>query len=208
MENKHQIISIHGGESFESREEFLDSLKNRLEYDPYKTKQSWKKWLFAGLKDSFECFTPQMPNPLFADYDAWKIWFEKTYPYVKKEKETKIVLIGHSMGGIFLAKYLSENKFPKHIDQLHLVAPVFNNDGLVGESITNFAFDPKNLENIPKQTEKIYLYHSTDDDVVPFEHANKFKEHMPELELVKFNNKQHFNQSSFIEIMQNILKNI
>ncbi|NOZ43581.1 MAG: hypothetical protein GXP45_00120 [bacterium] len=69
-----------------------------------------------------------MPNKQRADYHARKIWFEKLFPYINSSKESKLILIGHSLGAIFLAKYLSENTFPKTIDQLHLISSVFDNE--------------------------------------------------------------------------------
>jgi predicted alpha/beta hydrolase family esterase len=66
-----------------------------------------------------------MPDTQNSYYPAWKIWFEKYFQYLG---ENKLIVIGHSLGGIFLAKYLSENKFPRCIDSLHLVSPVYNNE--------------------------------------------------------------------------------
>ena len=44
--------------------------------------------------------------------------FEKALPYFGEEN----ILIGHSLGGSFLLKYLSEH-FLENISQVHLVAP-------------------------------------------------------------------------------------
>jgi hypothetical protein len=66
-------------------------------------------------------FIPEMPNSKNASYKARKIWFEKLFPYLNDEG---IILIGLSLGTIFLLKYLTENTFPKTISQLHLVGTV------------------------------------------------------------------------------------
>jgi predicted alpha/beta hydrolase family esterase len=47
----------------------------------------------------------------------------------------KLIFIGHSLGATFLVKYLSENNMSRHIDALHLVSPVFDDEGLQGESL-------------------------------------------------------------------------
>ena len=62
----------------------------------------------------------------------------------------EIVLVGHSMGGSFLAKYLSENKFPKKIKGAFLVSAVYNKDS-EGYGLLSFALS----EKINLQTEKI-----------------------------------------------------
>jgi hypothetical protein len=59
-----------------------------------------------------------MPAKQDADYIAWKIWFEKLFPFLQPEN---VILIGSSLGTIFLSKYLSENIFPRTIQSLHLV---------------------------------------------------------------------------------------
>jgi hypothetical protein len=45
---------------------------------------------------------------------------------------------------MFLVKYISENKFPKKIDQLHLIAGCFDEQDLpAGEDyLADFTFDP------------------------------------------------------------------
>jgi hypothetical protein len=50
-----------------------------------------------------------MPNPMNARYNEWKILFKKIVLLL----DDNVILIGHSLGAIFLVKYLSENKFPK-----------------------------------------------------------------------------------------------
>lgn len=83
MENKKpQIILIHGGDCFESNEELYNLLKE-TEYNPYKKKPDWKKWLKLTLSEEYEIFYPTFPNKYYADYNAWKIWFEKLFPYLQ-----------------------------------------------------------------------------------------------------------------------------
>ncbi|HRZ30232.1 MAG TPA: hypothetical protein P5274_00975 [Candidatus Paceibacterota bacterium] len=107
---KTQVVIIHGGDTFETQEEYLNYLKSyRIENLNYFRKKSWKGSLQERLDDNFDVITPQMPCKLNAKYEEWKIWFNKLLPLLNN----KVVLIGHSLGGIFLAKYLSDNGFPK-----------------------------------------------------------------------------------------------
>ena len=61
------------------------------------------------LGGGYEVLIPQMPNSQNARYSEWKILFEKIISILDDE----IILIGHSLGGIFLVKYFSENDYAK-----------------------------------------------------------------------------------------------
>jgi hypothetical protein len=37
------------------------------------------------LQDTHQTILPDMPNKLNADYIAWKIWFEKHFPFLNNE---------------------------------------------------------------------------------------------------------------------------
>src|SRR3989344_4173979 len=107
---KTKIFLIHGGETFKNRKDYLHFLKTRK--ISIKEKISWSSdYLKKKLGKNFEVIKPRMPLQDNARYDDWKIHFERYLPKLKNH----IILIGSSLGGIFLAKYLSENKFPKKI---------------------------------------------------------------------------------------------
>ena len=86
------IIYIHGGNTFPSLEEYLEDLRNK-NYDPFKVREHWSNWICSQLPSSYQMFLPTMPNAWNANYEAWKIWFEKHLPYTEKE----VILIGHSL---------------------------------------------------------------------------------------------------------------
>jgi predicted alpha/beta hydrolase family esterase len=201
QENKKQILFIHGGTVLNT-EELHEYLKNS-DHDPRKERGRWINWVRDYLPEEYEMFIPEMPNKRSADYESWKIWFEKFFPYLNDE----VVLIGYSLGGCFLAKYLSENDFPKKIDQLHFVCPVIISEGPRGEDIKTFSFDTQNLSEIKNKTEKIFIYHSKDDPVVSFYHSEFLVEKLPSAEFFQFEDKGHFFQEEFPEILENILKN-
>lgn len=202
---KHQIIIVWGGEAFENQEDYLKSLDS-FPLDINDSYKSWKWWLLSGLSDDFEWIRVNMPDTQNSYYPAWKIWFEKYFQYIGDQK---LILIGHSLGGIFLTKYLSENRFPRHIDSLHLISPVYDNTWLKGESTASFSFDPNNLENIPTQVWEIHFWHSTDDPVVPFVHSEKYYNKLKNSILHTFENRWHFsNQSHFVELFLEIQKQI
>jgi len=51
---------------------------------------------------------------------------------------------------------------------------------------------------------KIFLVHSKDDPVVPFEEMEIYSEKLPEAERVVFENNGHFNQEHFPELVEMI----
>lgn len=199
-----QIIFIHWGETFDTTQQYYDFLDAK-KYDPFA--QIEKRWRYTIEEqcDEFECIAPAMPAKQNADYIAWSIWFEKILPYLNNEKT---ILIGSSLGGIFLVKYLSENGFPKNIHQLHLVWAVFDESGLIWEWVGNFKIqNTAQLSHIPKLTEKIFLYHSKDDFVVPYEHVLRYLEYFPQAILSSFEDRNHFLQADFPELIENIKNN-
>lgn len=196
-----QIIIIHGWDCFATQELFYKSLKER-DYNPLETKKKRRTRIAEQLEKTHQTMLPEMPNKFNADYIAWKIWFERHFPFLNNED---LILIWYSLGWNFLAKYLSENTFPKKITQLHLIAPSFDQEWFIDSDIWNFSFDPNKLKNISNKVEKIFLYQSEDDPVVPFSQSQKYIQYLPQANFLKFKDKGHFYISEFPELLENIL---
>ena len=105
-------------------------------------------------------------------------------------------------------KYLGENTFPKKIKQLHLVAAVVDGSDRPANKqyLWDFAFEANTIANIENKTENIFIYHSTDDPVVPYSHAQKIKSYLPNAKLITFTDRGHFSQPEFPELLENIRK--
>lgn len=192
---KQQILVIHGGNAFDSYEDYFKDLEKK-ELNPTKLRAyGWKDNLQKDLGESFDVLLPQMPNSQNAKYAEWKIWFEKFFPYL----ENNLILIGHSLGGIFLSKYLSENDFPKEIKALILVAPPYNTPKI--HPLADFLITQP-LDKVNEQVNKIILFQSEDDKVVPFPNANHYKKALPSLDLRIFEDRGHFSDESFPEIIE------
>jgi predicted alpha/beta hydrolase family esterase len=204
---KKQICLIHGGSAFSSYDAFINYLKTTPVRDPYYQgpKRRWKEFLYEELHINYDVLYPSMPNAHNAKYEEWKIWFERQFEYLTGH----IILIGHSQGGIFLARYFSENKPEIDIDALILLAAPFPNVPMgVGESDDggDFNFNPNQLENLGKYIENIYILHSKDDSVVPVSHGTKYKKALTSAEYVEFDDRGHFLQETFPEIIE-LIKN-
>ena len=195
---KKQIVVIHGGETFETHKEYLAFL-NEYVLDFDRTQQTfWKDTFAEKLGNDYEVIFPRMPNALNAKYFEWKIWFEKYLPHLRNG----VVLVGHSLGGIFLAKYLSENTFPKKILGTFLIAAPHDAEG-APYSLADFVL-PDSLALMEKQGGEIYLFQSKDDPVVQYENVLKYQKDIPTATLVILEDRQHFTQTELLELIQKI----
>jgi hypothetical protein len=121
MKNKTQILIVHGGMTFKNKKDYVHFLKTR----PISivARKRWSiDYLDEKLGKNFEIIRPRMPLQENAKYVDRKIFFERYIPYLRNNA----ILIGNSLGGIFLAKYLSENKLPKKTLSTYLVCPPFD----------------------------------------------------------------------------------
>ncbi len=199
-----QIIFIHGGSAFSNYDAFLNSLRTEEINDPLgsQPRKRWQGSLREELNDTHEVYMPSMPNSKNAKYEEWKIWFERYFEFLRDG----VILIGHSQGGYFLAKYLSENKMPVQVRALFLLAAPFHSDDFGGEDGGDFAFDPKDLSNLSLQVKYIHIFHSEDDFVVPYAHALLYKEALPEAIFHTYTDKNHFLIEEFPELVAEIQK--
>ena len=161
-------------------------------------KRRWKDTLDKKLGKNFQVIYPEMPGSENAQFIAWKIWFEKIIPHL----HDGVVLVGHSLGGIFLSVYLSKYKFPKKIAATMLVAaPYFDSSR---KDIPKDWMLPKSLSKFEKQGGKIFLYQSKDDEVVSLSHLKKYQKALPLAQAIIFTNKGHFGIEKFPEIVREI----
>jgi len=196
---KKQVIVIHGGDTFDSYEDYLKYLTEWEVSKSMLMSKGWKSSLQPELGEDYEVLLPKMPNEFNCKYLEWKIWFEKFIPFFNDE----IILVGHSLGGIFLTKYLAENTLLKNIIALFLIAAPF--DDVDTASLADFVL-PSSLELIQKQVHLIFLYQSEDDPVVPFSELAKYQAKIPIAQNRIFKDKGHFNQESFPELIDEIRK--
>ena len=195
------MLIIHGGDAFDTYKEYLENLRREtLDFEDL-FKKGWKNSLQDKLGDKFQVITPRMPNGNNAKYLEWKIWFEKIIPFIKNG----VILIGHSLGGMFLAQYLAENKFPKKIKATIIVAAPHTDE--LNESLADFII-PKNLKLLEKQGGNIFLYYSSDDLVVPnaLKHLKVYQKALPKAIAKIFTDHGHFSIPEFPEIVNQIKK--
>ncbi len=201
--SKTQIFYIHGGMTFKNKKEYLHFLKTRkVSIDK---KMRWSElYLDKKLGSSFQIVRPRMPLGDNATYNEWAIHFKRFFPQLRNN----IILIGESLGGVFLAKFLSENKFPKKILSTYLVCAPFDNT-LIGEDLVGGFTLKSDLSLLEKNSKNLNLLFSKNDDVVPVAHAKKYASKLKNANIVIYKHiPGHFQISEFPEIVAMIKRNV
>jgi valyl-tRNA synthetase/predicted alpha/beta hydrolase family esterase/ribosomal protein S18 acetylase RimI-like enzyme len=197
LEQKEQIVVIGGGDSFDSYQEYFENLKTRKPKIDEKKETSWKENLKINLeKENFSVYLAKMPSKENAKYEEWKIWFEKILEFLSPKLLQNLSLVGHSLGGIFLIKYLSENNLS--VKNLYLVSAPFSK---CGDFVLN-----TDLSNLEKNCQNINFYHSKDDEVVDYSEFDFYKKSFRVAKFFEFEDCGHFLQTSFPELEKEISK--
>ena len=188
-----QVVIIHGGSSFNSYESYLTYLQTmKINYERLKPQQTWRQWIAEQMPEA-DVLLPTFPHGYNAVYDEWKIYFEKLLPFLGSD----VRLIGHSLGAMFLAIYLNENPLSNQVRQLILISGAYDDEST--EELGSFKVI--SAQNVTKSAQEIYLFHSEDDPVVPFSELAKFQADLPNAISCTFNDREHFNDAAFPELL-------
>lgn len=193
---KQQVFVIHGGNTAESYEEYLENLRAKEANLERLLSKDWKQFLQVRLGDRYVVYQPSMPNGSYAKYLEWKIWFEKFIPLM----DDGVILVGHSLGGIFLAKFLAEEIVARKIRATFFVAAPFNQ----GEQPMADFILPGSFSKLEAQGGELFFYHSTDDVVVPFREVQEYQKRLPNAHVRTFQDRGHFIEEDFAEIVDEI----
>lgn len=192
------VLIIHGGNTYPSKEAYIEDLRTKeVHLDWMKYVPNWKDSLQTALGDDFDVILPRMPLKDNAEYDLWKLWFERILEAVDKP----CILAGHSLGAMFLIKYLSENTTKHEIPALLLVAPEFTHVDMSSTEQSSFTVQ-ENMAILAERAKKVVFFHSDDDPVVAFESFGKFQKYCKDAEFQAFTNRGHFLEPTFPEIIE------
>jgi predicted alpha/beta hydrolase family esterase len=126
-----------------------------------------------------------MPDPSHPSYASWRSEVAQAIATLPEDA----VLIGHSLGGSVLLKYLSEETVDKQFAALFIVASPYwggDDDWQYPEYLLQEDFASK-LPPIGQ----IYIYHSRDDEVVPQTHVALYAEKLPQAIVRELDNCGH-----------------
>jgi predicted alpha/beta hydrolase family esterase len=185
-------ILIHG---WAYKDEFYD------EKFPTSSNSHWFPWVSKQLMiRGVHVVAIEMPNSFYPEYSIWKKEFERF------EIGEDTILVGHSCGGGFLIRWLSENKIK--VGKVILVAPWVGNDPdqPFDKSFFEFEWD----KDIAERTSGLALINSTNDDPVIHESVDLIKSKVTNVKYIDLENKGHFTlygmgTVEFPELLQELL---
>lgn len=132
--------------------------------------------LVVSLRDAlgpaYDVRYPRMPHEENPEMEAWKAHIAAELAVLGD-----VILVGHSVGGAALLKYLSEMPLKKPVAGLFLLAaPSWDSE--------NWRYDdlklPRGVAAKLSRIPRIFLYHSRDDEIVPFAHLALHASRLPQ----------------------------
>lgn len=176
-------------------------------YDPKRPSNSenyWFSWLKRQLiLQDIHAVSIEPPFPFRPRYNEWKREFERF------DITPETILVGHSCGGGFLVRYLSENKNIK-VGKVVLVAPWMNPDNYeISDTADFFEFDID--PEFPIRTAGVSVFVSSDDFEGVIKTVDILKSTVKGLDMHEYINKGHFCTSDlgtveFPELLEEITK--
>lgn len=168
------------------------------EQDLHQGSSGLTAYLQERLGDEYNLLSPKMPNLGNPKYKPWKVQLGKEFA----EIEGEVILIGHSLGGSVLLKYLSEEAYNQSISGLFLIAAPYwgkQDDWQVVEYTLRENFASK-LTHILQ----IYFYHSRNDEIVPFAHLGQNKEKLPQAITRTLDGDEHYFSNGLPDLVDDI----
>ena len=177
---KRQVLFIHGGGqgAYEADKELAANLRDEL-----------------GAAYHVRC--PEMPDEESPEYEAWKEEIEQELAALDGE----VILVGHSLGALILLKYVSEEEVEKPVAGLFLVATPYVGTG--GWEFEEDALREDFAAEIHLRL-PVFLYHSHDDEVVPFAHLSLYEARLPQATIHELEGRGH----QFINDLSEVARDI
>ncbi len=149
---------------------------------PSASNSHWLPWLQKQLMmKGIKADTPEMSHAYAPVYEVWKREFERF------DVTPETILVGHSCGGGFLVRWLSENKDTK-VGKVVLVAPWLNTEK---EREINF-FDFEIDTELVARTDSTTIFNSDNDDEYIQKSVARLRETLVGIQYREFHNYGHF----------------
>ncbi len=151
-----------------------------------------------ALGPAYDMHYPHMPEEDSATYADWTAPLERALATLDED----VILVGHSVGGSVLLKYLSEQQVAHPIAALCLLAiPYWGADEFWKWDEARLPDDvAAQLARIPR----ILVYHSRDDAIVPFAHLALYAATLPQATIRVFDAHGHQFGNDLAEVAEDI----
>lgn len=186
-----KAIIIHG---LPTKEEYY------TEESDSESNNHWIPWLQKKLiLNDVLAQTPEMPTPYDPTYTQWRDTLMQFQP------DENTILVGHSCGGGFIVRFLSEENIK--VSKVVLVAPWLD----PRKEVTQNMFEFKIEKNIVSKTKGITIFESTNDDEEVKESIELIKNEVMDIKIVTFKDHGHFvsrysKNREFPELLDECLK--
>jgi predicted alpha/beta hydrolase family esterase len=153
--------------------------------------------LGGALGATYDVRCPKMPDEDSPEYGAWRDRIAGELAALHGE----VFLVGHSLGGSILLKYLCEEEAAKPVAGLFLVAAPFwgAEDWEVDEYAVREDFASKLPPELP-----VFLYYGRDDEVVPFAHLALYADKLPRATVRELDGRGHQFGEDLSEVARDI----
>lgn len=153
-------------------------------------------YLEKSLGDTYTVLYPPMPDEEDPDYEKYK----STISGELKAIKGPVVLVGHSLGSCFLLKYLSEEEIRPSVAGIFLAATPYWGEG--GWLYEGFRLRKDFVGRLPEAP--LFLYHGTNDEIVPFGHLSCYAKILPHAHLHSLAGRDHQLNNDLSELVQDI----
>jgi len=166
---------------------------------PSMSNAHWIPWLQGQLlKHDIWAATPEVPE---AYNPQWDLWVKEVERF---DITPETLLVGHSCGGGFWLRWLSEHTEVK-VDKVVLVAPSLGYGWGGDDFFQNFKIDP----NLTSRAE-ITIFLSDDDHESIIKAVQEIRQQLPEVKYREFHNYGHFciddmKTTEFPELLEELL---
>lgn len=172
---------------------------------PTASNSHWIPWLSKQLQiKGYKVDAPEMTQHAETTYESWKREFERF------DLTPDTLLVGHSLGGGFLVRYLSENDVK--VGRVILVAPwtgIKSDEAVDGFNDDFFTFT--NDRAIAAKTAGIHVMYSDDDFQSIQKSITMLRDSLDDIEFIELHAKGHFTRESlgtetFAELLELCMK--
>ena len=156
--------------------------------------------LQSALGAGYKVHYPAMQDEENAPYEQWTQQIEKELAGI----QGSVILAGHSVGASVIIRWLSETEVTNPLAGIFLIAaPFWGGAGWRYEGYEALALPQGAAERLPRGV-PLFLYHSRDDEVVPFEHLALYAQAFPQAAVRELNAGGHQLDHDLADVAEDI----